>query len=388
MITFKDRRNIKTTKSNEKIDTSRRRILKSAAVAAVGSAALGFPHISKAQTTTLKMQTAWSEADIYQEMARQYVERVEAMSAGKIKITLYTTGAVVKTFQLQEAVHKGVLDGAHTVTAYWYGKHKAASLFGTGPIFGSNAIQLLAWIHRGGGKEFYRELVQDILNLDLVGFFTYPFPTQPLGWFKEEIKSIDQLKDLKYRTVGLAADVMQEMGLEVLQLPGDGIVPAIERGALDAFEYANPTSDREFGAQKVSKFYMMGSYHQAAEFFEIIFNKDMFESLPKEHQAILEYAADAVNISNYSLAMDRHSKDLELLITRDGVNVYRTPLSIMDEQLKSWDKVLADLMKDPFFKKVVDSQKEWTERVAFYDLINTADFKRAYMHHFPGKIDF
>ncbi len=388
MITFKDRRIRKTPKSNEDIDTSRRRLLKSAAVAAVGSTALGFPHISRAQTTTIKMQTAWSEAHIYQEMARQYVERVKAMSAGKIKITLYTTGAVVKTFQLQEAVHRGVLDGAHTVTAYWYGKNKAASLFGTGPIFGSNALQLLAWIHRGGGKEFYRELVQDILNLNLVGFFTHPFPTQPLGWFKEKIRNIDQLKNLKYRTVGLAADVMQEMGLDVLQIPGNGIIPALERGALDAFEYANPTSDREFGAQKVSKFYMMGSYHQAAEFFEIIFNKDMFESLPKEHQAILEYAADAVNISSYSLAIDRHSKDLELLMTEDGVNVYRTPQSIMDEQLKSWDKVLVDLMKDPFFKKVVDSQKEWTKRVAFYDLINTADFKRAYMHHFPGKIDF
>ena len=386
--TFKIRRNKKTPKINKGIDANRRRILKSAALAAVGSAALGFPHISKAQTTTIKMQTAWSEAHIYQEMARQYVERVKAMSAGKINITLYTTGSVVKTFQLQEAVHRGVLDGAHTVTAYWYGKNKAASLFGTGPIFGSNALQLLAWIHRGGGKELYRELVQDILNLNLVGFFTHPFPTQPLGWFKEEIRNIDQLKDLKYRTVGLAADVMQEMGLDVLQIPGDGIIPALERGALDAFEYANPTSDREFGAQKVSKFYMMGSYHQAAEFFEIIFNKDMFESLPKEHQAILEYAADAVNISSYSLAIDRHSKDLELLMTEDGVNVYRTPQSIMYEQLKSWDKVLADLLKDPFFKKVVDSQKEWTERVAFYEIINTADFKRAYMHHFPGKINF
>lgn len=388
MTTFMNRRNGDTSKGLEDIDTGRRRLLKSAAAAAVGSTALGFPHISKAQTTTIKMQTAWSEADSYQEMARQYVERVEAMSAGKIKITLYTAGAVVKSFQLQEAVHKGVLDGAHTVTAYWYGKHKAASLFGTGPIFGSNALQLLAWIHRGGGKEFYRELVQDILNLNLVGFFAHPFPTQPLGWFKEEIKNIDQLKNLKYRTVGLAADVMQEMGLEVLQLPGDGIIPAFNRGLIDAFEYANPTSDRAFGAQKVSKHYMMGSYHQAAEFFEIIFNKDMFESLPREHQAILEYAADAVTISNYALAIDRHSKDLELLMTEDGVKVYRTQLSIMDEQLKAWDKVLADLLKDPFFKKVVDSQKAWTERVVFYELMNTADFKHAYMHHFPGKINF
>ena len=239
-------------------------------------------------------------------------------------------GAAVDGFQLQEAVHKGVLDGAHTVAAYWYGRHKAASLFGTGPVFGANASQILAWIHRGGGKELYRELVQDILKLNIVGFFTNPFPTQPLGWFKEEIKSADQLKGLKYRTVGLAADVMQGMGLEVVQLPASGVMPAFKRGVIEAFEFANPTSDRELGAQDVSKHYMMGSYHQPTEFFEIIFNKDKFESLPKDHQAIIEYAAEAASTANYALAMDRHSKDLEALIAKDGVNVHRTPQAVME----------------------------------------------------------
>jgi len=375
--------------SNRPLNRQRRRFLKNAAVAAIGSTALTIPRISRAQKpVTLKMQTAWKAGDVYQEMAQQYVDRVEAMSGGRLKITLYSSDAVVKSFQLQEAVHRGVLDGAHMVTAYWYGKHKAASLFGTGPVFGANALQLLAWIHRGGGKELYRELVQDILQLDLIGFFTYPFPSQPLGWFKEKISDVDQLKGLKYRTVGLAADVMQGMGLEVLQLPGDGVIPAFKRGMIDAFEYANPTSDRTLGAQEVSKFYMMGSYHQAAEFFEIIFNKKLFESLSQEHQAILEYGADAVNIPNYSLAIDRHSKDLDLLTREYGVNIYRTPLSVMDEQLKSWDRVLVDLMKDPYFRKVVDSQKAWSQRVTYYHLVNTADYKHAYKHHFPGKITF
>jgi TRAP-type mannitol/chloroaromatic compound transport system substrate-binding protein len=321
-------------------------------------------------------------------MAWEYVERVEAMSGGRLNIDLLAVGAVVKSFQLQEATHVGVLDGAHTVTAYWYGKNKAASLFGTGPVFGANASQILAWIHKGGGKELYRELVQDILKLNLVGFFANPFPTQPLGWFKHEIRTADQMKGLNYRTVGLAADVMGGMGLEVAQLPGGEIIPALERGMIDAFEYANPTADREFGAQKVSKHYMMGSYHQAAEFFEIIFNKHRFESLPKEHQAILEYGAEAANTANYALAMDRYSKDLDTLINKDGVNVYRTPQSVMDAQLKSWDKVLGELMKDPFFKKVVDSQKAWSHRVAFYDLMNAADYKLAYKHYFPGRIIF
>jgi TRAP-type mannitol/chloroaromatic compound transport system substrate-binding protein len=387
MSTLRNRRKAKPEDAGTANAATRRRFLKGGALAAAG-AALAVPHVSSAQTVTLRMQTSWGAKEVYQDMVRQYVERVEAMSGGRLKIHLLAEGAVVKSFQLQEAVHKGVLDAAHTVTAYWYGKHKAASLFGTGPVFGVNASQILAWIHRGGGKELYRELVQDILGLNLVGFFTFPFPTQPLGWFKEEIKDVRQLTRLKYRTVGLAADVMEGMGLEVVQLPGSGIIPAWERGVIEAFEYANPTSDREFGAQKVSKHYMMGSYHQAAEFHEVIFNKSKFKSLPREHQAILEYGAEAASTANYALAMDRYSKDLEALITEDGVNVHRTPRSVMDEQLKSWDKVLAHLMKDPFFKKVVDSQTAWARRVAFYDLMNVADYKLAYQHYFPGRITF
>lgn len=365
----------------------RRRFLKGGALAAAG-AVLTFPQVSRAQTVTLKMQTSWGSKNVFQEMAQDYVERVEAVSGGRLKIDLLAAGTVVKNFRLQEAVHTGVLDAAHTVTAYWYGKNKAASLFGNAPVFGANALQTLAWIHRGGGKELYRELVQDILGLNLVGFFAFPYPTQPLGWFKGEIKDADQLKGLKYRTAGLAADVMQGMGLEVVQLPGSGIIPAFERGVIDAFEYHSPTSDREFGAQNVSKHYMMGSYHQAVEFFEIIFNKDKFESLPKEHQAALEYSAEAASTANYALAMDRYSEDLEALITKDGVNVYRTPQSVMDEQLKAWDEVLAQLMKDPFFKKVIESQKAWARRIAFFDLLNSADYKLAYKHYFPGRIIF
>jgi TRAP-type mannitol/chloroaromatic compound transport system substrate-binding protein len=287
---------------------------------------------------------------------------------------------------VQDAVHAGVLDAAHTVTAYWYGKNKAASLFGTGPVFGADAHQILAWVHKGGGKDLYRELVQDILGLNLVGFFCMPMPTQPLGWFKKEIKSVDDLQGLKYRTVGLATDIMQGMGLSVTQLPGGEIVPALERGVIEAFEYNNPTSDSRFGAQDVSKDYMLGSYHQAAEFFEIIVNKDVYESLPEEQQKILEYAAEATNTANYATAMDNYSRDLQKLVNESGVRVHRTPESVMAAQLASWDTVLAELTKDPFFAKVVDSQKAWSDRVAFYYLTNQADYKLAYEHYFPGKL--
>ena len=365
----------------------RRKFLKGGAVAAGAAAAtVAMPNVSRAQTTTLKMQSSWGASDIFQEMAAQYIKRATDMAGGRLKMDLLPAGAVVKAFQVQDACHKGALDAAHTVTAYWYGKNKAASLFGTGPVFGCNASQILAWIHFGGGKELYKELVENVLKLNLVGFFAMPMPTQPLGWFKLHVKNADQLKGMKYRTVGLATDIMQGMGVKVTQLPGGEIVPALEKGVIEAFEFNNPTSDSQFGAQDVSKHYHMGSYHQAAEFFEIIFNKDKFNALPKEHQAILEYSAEAANTANYGYAMDKYSADLQKLINKDKVNVYRTDVSIMKEQLKSWDAVLQRLNADAFFKKVVDSQRSWSERVAFYDLLNSADYKLAYEHYFPGKL--
>jgi TRAP-type mannitol/chloroaromatic compound transport system substrate-binding protein len=334
----------------------------------------------------LKMQGAWGAKDIFNEMAQEYVTRVNEMAGGRLRIDFLVTGSVVKTFQEMDAVSQGVLDAAHNVPVYWYGKSKAASLFGSGPINGMDAHQTLAWIYRGGGLELYNELLQN-LNLNVVGFFAMPMPTQPLGWFKKPITSAAGLKGLKYRTVGLAADLFQEMGTKVTQLPGGEIMPALERGVIDAFEFNNPTSDSRFGAQDVIKNYMMGSYHQAMEFFEIIFNKKKWDSVPKDLQAILRYAAEAASSSNYWTGIDNYSRDLQLLIDKHKVKVIRTPKSIMAEQLKAWDVLTDRLSKaDPFFAKVVQSQRAFAKRSAYYVLFNDADYRLGYEHVFKTKI--
>ena len=171
---------------------------------------------------------------------------------------------------------------------------------------------------------------------------------------------------------------MQELGAKVTQLPGGEIVPAMERGVIDAFEFNNPTSDRRFGAQDVAKYYMMGSYHQAMEFFEIDWNRKKYESLPKDLQAILRYAAEAASTSNFATAMDNYSRDLLELKNKDKVHVLRTPKSVFDAQIKAWDVVVKRLTDaDPFFKEVWESQKAWGKRVAYYSLFNSADFKVA-----------
>jgi len=366
-------------------NAGRRKFLKAAGVTGAAAAAtIAMPQISRAQTTTLKLQTSWPASDIFTEMAQQYVTRVGEMAGGRLKIDLLHGGAVVHPFQVFDGVHGGQIDMAHTVTVYWYGKHKAASLFGTGPVFGFNANEGLGWIYEGGGKELFDELQTKIMKVNIKSFFAMPMPTQPLGWFKKPLTGADQLKGLKYRTVGLAADLFQAMGASVAQLPGGEIVPAMERGVIDAFEFNNPTSDRRFGAQDVAKNYMLGSHHQATEYFEIMINRTKFEGLPKEQQAILQYAAEAASSANEWRGMNQYSKDLQELISKDKVSVLRTPQSVFDAQIKAWDGLIAELSKDPFMKKVMDSQKEWVRRVVYYNMMNATDYKGAFNHHFPG----
>jgi TRAP-type mannitol/chloroaromatic compound transport system substrate-binding protein len=390
--------------TQDKTTASRRRFLTGAAAAAsavalaacgkkeepakaMAPAAPAAPAVAvKPSTVVLKMQGAWGAKDIFNEMAEQYVTRVNAMAGGRLRIDYLIAGAVVKPFEVMDAVHKGVLDGAHTVPVYWYGKHKAASLFGTGPVFGNDAHHTIAWFYEGGGQALYEELVQKQLKLNVVGFLNFPMPTQPFGWFKNPIKTAAGLQGLKYRTVGLAADLFQAMGAKVTQLPGGEIVPALERGVIDGFEFNNPTSDMRFGAQDVLKNYMMGSYHQASECFEIIFNKTKYDGLPPDLKAILRTGVEAVNSSNFWLAMENYSRDLQILKDKHKVNVIRTPDSIMLEQLKAWDTLSAELSKDPVNKKIIESQRAWYQRVVYYEQFNAANYKLAYEHVYKTKL--
>jgi TRAP-type mannitol/chloroaromatic compound transport system substrate-binding protein len=164
-------------------------------------------------------------------------------------------------------------------------------------------------------------------------------------------------------------------------LAGGEIVPALERGVIDGAEFNNPSSDLVLGFPDVSKLYYVQSYHQALECFELLFNKAKFEGLSKELQAIVKYAAEAASADMSWKAQDRYSKDLEAIKAR-GVKVVQTPKSIQEAQLQAWDKVLANLSADPFFKKVVDSQKAWAQRVVGFQLDYEADQKMAYDHFF------
>jgi TRAP-type mannitol/chloroaromatic compound transport system substrate-binding protein len=363
-------------------DASRRRFFGKAATAAVAAPLMGAPMIAVAQAPIVfKMQGSWGTNEIFSEMAQQYVTRVNEMSGGRLRIEYLPAGAVVKPFEIIDAVSKGVLDGGHHVSGYWYGKNKSASLFGTGPVSGATPEIGLSWIQAGGGQQLWDKLVAK-MNLNVVGFFSFPMPSQPLGWFKKSPpKKASDLKGFKYRTIGLAADMLQEMGMAVAQLPGGEIVPAMQRGVIDAFEFNNPTADMRFGAQDVAKFYSMGSFHQAQEFFEIIFNKDKYNALPADLKAVLKYAAEAASTASTALAHENYSRDLQELIVKHKVQVSRTSADVYRGQLAAWDVVTAKLEKEvDMFKEVNDSFKAWSRRVGFYHFTNEANYRMAYEH--------
>jgi len=358
---------------------NRRKFIRGSALA--GAATLAAPAIANAQASTLKMQAAWG-GGIFLENAQSYVDRVNQMAGGDLTIDLLPVDSVVKTSQMQDAVHRGVLDAAHYVPAYWYSKSKSASLFGTGPCFGWSSQEVLGWVNYGGGQELFDELMAS-LGLNVVSFFNSPMPAQPLGWFNEQITNAGQMKGLKYRTVGLAADVLLEMGMSVVQLPGGEIQPAMKSGLIDAAEFNNPTSDRDFGMQDVSKHYHLASFHQSQEFFEVTFNKQKYNDLPDDLKAILKYASEAENSNFYWNNTKRYADDLNTLRDEQGVNVYRTPDDVMAAQLDAWDVVVDRIAgEDEFFAKVVESQKTYAKNVMVYLNLNQPDYKLAYSHYF------
>ena len=278
------------TDRSQPVRAARRRFLSGAGAPAAGAATLGFPMISVAQSPiSLRWQSTWPAKDIFHEYALDYAKLVNEMSGGRLKIDVLPAGSVVKAFDLLDAVSKGTLDGGHGVIAYWYGKNSALALWGSGPAFGMDPNMLLAWHDYGGGRALVQEIYQS-LGIDVVSFLYGPMPTQPLGWFKKPVAKVDDMKGLKFRTVGLAVDVFKELGTAVNPLPGGEIVPALDRGLIDAAEFNNASSDRLLGFPDVVKNCMLQSFHQSGEQFEILFNKTKYDALPAELKAVIDYS--------------------------------------------------------------------------------------------------
>src|ERR1700756_1363663 len=353
------------TKSPSAVAT-RRKFLKGAAVATAATVAA--PSVVKAQgPINMRWQSTWPSKDIFHEYALDYAKKVNDMTGGDLKIEVLPAGAVVPAFGLLDAVSKGTLDGGHGVLVYHYGKQTALALWGSGPGYAMDANMLLAWHKYGGGKELLTKLYASI-GANVVSFPYGPMPTQPFGWFKKPIAKPDDIKGLKFRTVGISIDVYTAQGAAVNALPGGEIVSAMDRGLLDAAEFNNATSDRVLGFPDVSKICMLQSYHQNAEQLEILFNKTKFDALPEQMKAIIANAAEAASQDMAWKAIDRYSRDYEELQTKDKVRFYKTPDSILQKQLDIYDQVAEKKSaENPLLKEIVQSQIAFAKRATQWE---------------------
>lgn len=361
--------------------SGRRKFLKAAA--ASGVALVAAPAVVKAQgPMTMRLQSTWPSKDIFHEFAQDIAKKVNDMSGGDLRIDVLPAGAVVPAFGLLDAVSSGTLDAGHGVLAYHYGKQNALALWGSGPAFSMDANMLLAWHKYGGGKELLAKLYASI-GANVQSFVYGPMPSQPLGWFKNPIAKLDDLKGLKYRTVGISIDMFQQMGAAVNALPGGEIVSAMDRGLLDAAEFNNASSDRVLGFPDVSKVCMLQSYHQNAEQFEVMFNKAKFDGLPQRLRVMIEYAIEAASADMSWKAVDRYSQDYAEMQTKDKVRFFKTPDAILKKQLEVYDEiVLKKANENALFKEVLQSQLAFAKRTTQWEQDTVTNRRMAYDHYF------
>jgi TRAP-type mannitol/chloroaromatic compound transport system substrate-binding protein len=362
--------------------TSRRKFL--LAAGATGAAtAIAAPAVAQAQgPISMRWQSTWPSKDIFHEYALDYAKKVNDMTGGELKIEVLPAGAVVPAFGLLDAVSKGTLDGGHGVIVYHYGKQNALALWGSGPGYAMDANMLLAWHKYGGGKELLAKLY-DSIGANVVSFPYGPMPTQPLGWFKKPIAKIDDMKGLKFRTVGISIDVFTGLGAAVNALPGGEIVPAMDRGLLDAAEFNNASSDRVLGFPDVSKVCMLQSYHQNAEQFEITFNKTKYDALPAKIKAIIANAVEAASADMSWKAIDRYSQDYIEMQTKDKVKFYKTPEAVLKQQLVIYDEVVKKKAADnPLFKEILESQLAFAQRATQWEQDTVVNRRMAFDHYF------
>lgn len=343
------------------------RILKSLAVALVTFAITTGAYAQQ----KIRMQTAVPSASIYFELLKRYADRVDRMSAGKIKIEVLPDGAIVPAFEILDAVDKGIVEAGYAWTHYWSGKHPAAGLF-SNPMAGAGAgldqLSHVAWLYEGGGNKLLAKLYNDVLKLNIVAHMVQPMGPDPLGWFKRPIKDVEDFKTMKYRSPpGITGEIFKEMGIAAVAMPGGEIVPAAQRGTIDAAEWIGPADDRNLGLHTIWKNYYLQGLHQSTDVGEILWNKSWYDKLPDDQKAILEAASMASIGETYTFNVWRNAQAIVELREKFGVEIRDTPKDFFPQFVKATNVVLDRYAaKDAFFKEVLDSQRQFAKTAVPY----------------------
>jgi len=318
----------------------------------------------------LQMQTTITPGSPHDKLLKQFAERVERMSGGSIKIRVLPSNAVVPFPDIPDAVNKGLIEMGFAWTHFYTGKHPAAGLF-SAPIGGAGTgldqMGHLSWMLQGEGKDLLNELYQKVLNLDVVSFMVIPDGPEALGWFKKPVSTMAEFRKLKFRAPpGLPGEAYTELGLSVVSMLAAELLPALERGVVDAGEWINPASDMDIGFQDVAKFYSLQGLHQAIDIAQIMINGNVWRSMSPAQQAIIQVAVEATITQSLTMFVKANSEALEILQTKHGVTLFEPPKDYPPEFLKAANKVLGKYRKDPFFEKVMLSIEKFASTAVKY----------------------
>lgn len=324
------------------------------------------PAMAQTKPIVWKLQSTWPTGNLLQKSVHELANMIEEMSGGRLKIEVLPAGAIVGAFEVLDAVNRGLIDAAHAWPGYWAGKHPAAGLYGPPPggPFGMGREEFIAWLFSGGGAELYNELLQKELKMGVVAFFTTTLPYwEAFGWVRRPFNNLAELQQMKYRTSGLGMEMMKNMGISVVTLPGAEVLPALERGAVDGAEWAIPSHDILIGFYNVASHYYMPDLRQPPSYQDVLINRKKWDELPADLKAIVKYACWAEIIRMSATSVDADSKAAEELVTKHGVKIMATPPDVLKAEIEAMDKVYAaESAKNPFFAKVLNSQREFAKR--------------------------
>lgn len=332
---------------------NRRQFIKKTGLAG-GATALGAvsaPAVAK-KTLELKMVTSWPKNFPGLGVgAQRLADRITSLSDGRLRVKVYSAGELVPAFGVFDAVSSGAADIYHSAEYYHQGKHKAFNLFGGVPA-GMMSLELQSWIYCGGGQELWDKLSAEF---NIKPFLVGSSGAQTAGWFRKEVNSLDDLKGLKYRMPGLAGEMWRELGVNVVNLPGGEIFPALQAGTIDAAEFAGPWYDLSFGFYKITKNYYFPTLVEGGSCYSMGFNKGVWDKLEKRDQEMITAVCGQEHAYSYAESNYNNAKALEVLQQKHGVRVLQLNDEILDAMGKAAVKVLPIVAEGPLGQEIFDA---------------------------------
>lgn len=337
----------------------RREFLSKTALTGAGAAAvttattMPMPAIAQGKVEW-RMVTTWPKNfPGFGASANRIAERINQMSDGRMTVKVYSAGELVPALEALDAVMRGSAEMSHGASYYWQGKSKALNFF-TGVPFGMTAPEISAWMRYMGGQELFDEVYA---QFGIKAFLSGQTGCQAGGWFRKEIKSVADIKGIKFRTPGLGGEVWRRLGATVVNLPGGEIFQALQSGALDAAEFVSPMTDLALGFHQVTKNYYFPSFIEPGLATELACNKEKLMALPKDLQRIVEFACQADYDQTFAEFQARNATALETLVNKHGVQIKKFPEDVMKAGGAEAGKLLVEMRDggDVLTKKVVES---------------------------------